>query len=227
MVFTRKFPSTRRVTVGAGYRTVGIDEAKQLVASHLSRAEPSRLGRLVARRGRCGRSFRGLGFGRIGDLSASDLRCEIGCLSLLKQLLLGQRGDEHCYASSFSAAAIDLSAIFQSFLDLVEDSLTFIDVGKLPTAESQGELYSVATEQEFLGSIDFDHEIVSVDLGRFDANFLQLGLVAVSFGLALLLGQIVLVFTVVENAANRGGGVWYDFHQVQTGLSGHCLGIGQ
>jgi hypothetical protein len=137
--------------------------------------------------------------------------------------LLGQRGDEHGYASSLAAIAIDLAAVLERLFDLREDSLTFIDVRQFASAESQGKLHSVSSEQKFAGSIDLYHKIVRVDLRGSDADFLKFGLVPVSLCVALLLGEIILVLAVIENTTDWGGGVGDHFYEVKTGLTGHCL----
>jgi hypothetical protein len=142
-------------------------------------------------------------------------------------LLFGQRGDQHGDASAFASVAIDLSAVLQGIFDLLEDSMSFVDMRQFAASESERELHPVTAQEESPGPFDFDHEIVRVDFRCLDANFLQFGLVPMSLLMALLLGEIVLVLTVVEDSADWWGGCWYNLNEIEPRLACHCLGFAE
>lgn len=141
--------------------------------------------------------------------------------------MFGQRGDEHGDASSLPAISIDLTAILQRLFDQSEDSLAFIDMGEFAPSEPERELHPVAAKKKTPGAFDLDHEIVLVDLGGSDADFLQFGLVSMRLCLALLLGEIVLVLSVIEDSADWGGGGGYYLDEVESRFTGHCLGFAE
>ena len=104
---------------------------------------------------------------------------------------------------------LDLSDFEESIHKGLDHFLAFVDMGLFAAAEDDGDLHLVFVLQESLRLIELELNVVVARLGP-QANFLELGLVAVTFVFFLVL--LVFVFAEVHDPANRRVGLRRDFH---------------
>ena len=88
---------------------------------------------------------------------------------------------------------------------MIEDLLPFLDVRQFSAAKPQPELHAVASLEELPRVVDLDLQVVLADLGRLDADFLQLSLVSLGLGLSLFLALGILPLAVIYYAADWRG----------------------
>lgn len=97
-------------------------------------------------------------------------------------------------------------------------------MGKLATAVKDRNLYFVASFQEGGNLAQFDIKIMLAYLEA-KAHLLHVEGLGIALVLLQLLRALVIEFTPVDNLRYRWFGVWRDFYQVQTLLTGNIEGF--
>ncbi len=143
-----------------------------------------------------------LGFARIqysnavGDTRKGDY-FGVGDASHNVQLL--RREDHHDPAAVHLGRLLQFGAVFQFFLQALDQLEAFIDVGVFAATEDDADDDLVFLGQELFGAVDLGHEVVVADL-RAHPELFVLAVVRVAFVLPLFL--LVLEFAVIHDAAN-------------------------
>ena len=99
-----------------------------------------------------------------------------------------------------------------------------VGVGHLTTAEADADFDPVAVHQELLCGLDLGVQVVGVDAGR-HADLLDLHDLLILLCILFPLLLIVAELGIVNDLADRWGGIGRDLHQVHAPLFGELVGL--
>ena len=104
--------------------------------------------------------------------------------------------------------------IFQFFLHFFEQFITQFFVGDGASPENDGDFNFGTAFDEFSGGIDFEIEIVVVDIGSQPDTLILDGMLFFS-GVFFLFALFIAEFAVIHNSADGWIGLGSDFHQIE------------
>ena len=111
----------------------------------------------------------------------------------------------------------------QEFMNDLESKL---GVGHFASAELEGDFHLHILDKEINGVLDFNAEIVWINLGA-ELDLVDLVGVLMLLLFLVALGLFVTVFAVIDQPAHRRGRVGGDFHQVDFAGPGQVQGFSQ
>ena len=132
------------------------------------------------------------------------------------------RTEDHRHSTAGHARVrLELSEFLKVGDDATHPFVASLAMGHLPTSELHDDLDLVAFEQELLGLLHADADVVGIDLHRSTkADFLELGDLGLRLVGLVLLGLFVLVSPVVNDSTHWRPAVGCHFHEIKAQVAG-------
>ena len=130
-------------------------------------------------------------------------------------LLCGFNYKEHQHAASLKFGLFfHIAYISQGFGKTFHNAGAQMGMGHFATAETNGNLYLIASLQELAGVVGLGIKIVGVNV-QGKTNFLNVNDLLIFFGFLFTLGLFEAVLAVIQNLADRRGGLRSNLNKVK------------
>lgn len=141
------------------------------------------------------------------------------------RLSLGRKHHIHAARSLFdSGGLLDLGYICQFFAQLLQQLPPNLRIASLPPTEAHAKPHFGSITQKLADSLGLESEVVLAGLGA-HADLFDLDLPLGLTRLLLLLGFLVDVLAIIEEATDGRLGRWCDFDQIQVTFSGNLQSL--